>query len=146
MVGRIRVLLGGAGSSRHVLFAAVATPLLLSGCGGYSGQVITPGFESLPRCAVREEIPVDELDQDRLHDCNPEGLHIRMPDGRVVQVDAVGVTYSTSGSDPGLPGEITVINWGVEGVGVAFRSGDERRVWGSTDQARGKQEAIPELR
>ncbi|WP_157050924.1 hypothetical protein [Rhodococcus sp. RD6.2] len=129
-----------------MLFAVVAVPLLLGGCGGYSGQVITPGFESLPRCAVREEIPVGELDQDRLHDCNPEGLRIRMPDGRVAQVDAVGTTYSTSSSDPGLPGEITVINWGVEGVGVAFRSGDERRVWGSTDQARRKQEAIPELR
>ncbi|MGW5075973.1 hypothetical protein [Rhodococcus sp. NPDC004095] len=118
------------------------------GKGAFGPRGATTHVTSCTTCSTttREEFPVDELDQDRLHDCNPEGLNIRMPDGRVVQVYGVDVTYSTSGSDPGLPGEITVVNWVVEGVGVAFRSGDERRVWGSTDQALRMQEAIPELR
>lgn len=128
-------------SGKVIVLSTVATTLLLAACTDH-GQGITPGYEALPACNVQDEVPVDELDQDRLHDCNPEGLNIRMPDGRVLQVAAVGVTHAITSSAPDQPGEITVINWGIEGVGVAYRNGDERMVWGSTEKAAGKQTGI----
>lgn len=124
-----------------VAWSVASAVVLLGGCAG-SGQGITPGYESLPACTLQGEIPVAELNQDGLHDCNSEGLNIRMPDGRVLRVAAVGVTQGSTSTDPDQPGEVTIINWGVEGVGVAFRNGDDRRVWGSTDEAAAKQRSI----
>lgn len=112
---------------------------LLAGCGP-EAQVIEPGYESLPRCEVQSEIPVEELDQAMLHDCDAEGVRIRFPDDwGVVEVGPVGMTTSDSGSDK--DGEVTTVNWGIEGVGVTFRDGDDRRIWGSTEAARRKQSA-----
>ncbi|MDF2469044.1 MAG: hypothetical protein K0Q61_1416 [Rhodococcus erythropolis] len=112
---------------------------VLAGCGP-EAQVIEPGYESLPRCEVQSEISVEELDQAVLHDCDAEGVRIRMPDGwGVVEVGSVGMTASLSGSDK--DGEVTTVNWGIEGVGVTFRAGDDRRIWGSTEAARRKQSA-----
>lgn len=111
---------------------------LLVGCGP-EPQVIEPGYESLPKCDVQIEIPVEELDQAILHDCNAEGVRIQLPEEwGVVEVGPVGTTSSRSSDKLG---EVTNINWGIEGVGVTFRDGDDRHIWGSTEAARRKQAA-----
>ena len=57
----------------------------------------------------------------------------------VVEVGPVGLTAADSGSDK--DGEVTNINWGIEGVGVTFRDGDDRRNWGSTEAVYRKRSA-----
>lgn len=141
---KIEQMLGIAAASRdlfslRIALMACGLSCVLAGCGP-EPQVIEPGYESLPRCEVQSEIPVEELDQAVLHDCDAEGVKIRMPDGwGVVEVGAVGTTASFSGSDK--DGEVTTVNWGIEGVGVTFRDGDDRRICGSTEAARRKQSA-----
>lgn len=121
------------------VLTACGLSCVLAGCGP-EPQVIEPGYESLPRREVQSEIPVEELDQAVLHDCDAEGVKIRIPDDwGVVEVGPVGMTTSLSGSDK--DGEVTTVNWGIEGVGVTFRDGDDRRIWGSTEAARRKQTA-----
>lgn len=126
------------GTPRFVtVLTACGLACLLAGCGP-EPQVIEPGYESLSRCDVQSEIPVEALDQAMLHDCDAEGVRIRLPDvWGVVEVGPVGMTTSNSGSDK--DGEVTNVNWGTEGVGVTFRDGDVRRIWGSTEAARRKQ-------
>lgn len=135
----------GIAAARHgvprfvTVLTACGPSCLLAGCGP-EPQVIEPGYESLSRCEVQSDIPVEELDQAMLHDCDAEGVRLRLPDDwGVVEVGRAGTTTSDSGSDK--DGEVTNINWGVEGVGVALRDGDDRRIWGSTEAARRKQTA-----
>ncbi|MET4614122.1 hypothetical protein ABIC28_005135 [Rhodococcus sp. PvR044] len=124
--------------SVSVVMAVSGLALLLAGCS--NALTITPGGHELPRCAVQGEVLVEQLDQPALHDCNAEGVTIRLPDGwDVVQVPAVGTTFGSTRSD--RPGEIGMVNWGIEGVGVSLRNGDVRTIWGTSDAAAQRQSA-----
>ncbi len=123
-----------------------ALSLLLVGCLDMSDRnTITPGFEDLPRCDVQGEVPIDQLDQPMLHDCNAEGVTIRLPEGwDVVQVPGVGDTWGATSS--AMPGEFGMVNWGIEGVGMSFRDNGERTIWGTTEAARERQSAVTPAR
>lgn len=76
-----------------------------------------------------------------LHDCNAEGVTIRLPDDwDVVQVQSIGTTSGWSWSD--RSGKFGMVNWGVEGVAVSFRDGDQRQIWGTSEAARQRQSAV----
>jgi len=122
--------------------SASALAMLLTGCTDTTPHMpITPGGNELPRCDVRDEIPVDQLDQPSLHNCNAEGITVRLPDDwGTTPVQAIGNSGAMTRSD--RSGEVRIVNWGIEGVGVSFRDGDTRRIWGTTDAARQRQSAI----
>lgn len=132
-----RISLRATPRFRMSVVAASGLSLMLSGCS--NELTITPGGHELPRCAVQGEVPVEQLDQPALHDCNAEGITIRLPDGWDVQVPAVGTTFGSTRSDS--PGEIGMVNWGVEGVGVSLRNGDVRTIWGTSEAAVQRQSA-----
>lgn len=125
-----------------VTIAAAGLSLLLASCVNLQHpNAITPGGYELPRCAVRGEVPLEQLDQPALHDCNAEGVTIRLPDNwGEFQVQSIGVSSATSRSD--RSGKFGMVNWGVEGVGVTFQNGDERQTWGTSEAARRRQSAV----
>jgi hypothetical protein len=139
-MARLRSALWTTSSFRlGLIVAGSGLAFVLVGCN--DALTITPGGHDLPRCDVQIEVRVEELDKPMLHDCNAEGVTIRLPDDwGVQQVQAVGTTSGWSWSD--RSGEFGMVNWGLEGVGVSFRDGDERKIWGTSEAARQRQSAV----
>lgn len=84
---------------------------------------------------MQDKVPVEKLDQPKLHNCNAEGLDIVVPDDwGTKQVQAIGISGAMSRSD--RSGKFRMVNWEIEGVGVSFGDGDSRHLWGTTEAPR----------
>lgn len=117
------------------MLVAVGSMVALVGCsGGGSGVSVPPGFDGLDQCPPRS-IAVEDLRAIGEPGCDLVGSSLTFPDGVSLPIYAVGEVFSSSDSSA-RDDEHLIVNWGIPGVGVFTRDGDELLdLWATSDEA-----------
>lgn len=108
-----------------------------------TGYSFTSAEIDLPKCVDRSPIIVSELADQPRSTCDPTGVELVLPDGHRMMVQPPLSAYAeSSGSNGDLGPTYSTVNFGIYGVCVAERSGDNRtsRWWGTAEAIRFCQE------
>lgn len=132
---------GGAASYRfhmgRVLFPSLVliSMVAVSGCGSQATGVSIPlGSESLRACKV-QRLHVEQLHTLGSPGCDLEGSSVIFPEGTALTIEAVGVNVGEQ-PDATADLELTMVNWGLPGVGAALvRNGRATDVWATSEEA-----------
>ena len=117
-----------------ILMAAGLMVTLLGCGGGGAGVSIPPGSDAREQCPPRS-IAVEDLRAIGEPGCDLVGSSLTFPDGASLPINAVGEVFSSSDSSDG-DHEHLIVNWGIPGVGVFTRDGNELLdLWATSDEA-----------
>lgn len=87
----------------------------------------SPAEIDLPKCADRTPIIVDDLANKPRSECDPTGIELILPDGHHMRVEPPLHSHAESSGVAGPT--YSTVNYGIYGVCVAKRAGDNTRSW-----------------